>query len=330
MQVNQAGSKSNLIAQIQPTLSLIIVSYNCAELLMECLASIARNPASHEYEVILVDNASKDGTPDKVHEWFPGVQVVRSSKNMGFAGANNRGALQAKGEYFLLLNPDTIVEPGALDALIATAQASQDIGVVGARLLNIKRLPTTSYGDFPDMRWIMTVCAPIPGLHLRRSDRQLGRVVDHQKNDFDADYVSGACMLVRRDLWNRLAGLDNQFFLYFEETDFCKRAHEAGYRILVSTGARVIHLEGAVFGNRKTERMLYYYDGLLIFVRKHLGLGAVACVRIWVAIASILRILADRLRPAMASSHGTRLLWRRFLLMLGLRSSRAGETQQES
>ena len=221
---------------LQPEVSIIIPVHNRWDLTAGCLRSIADAIAAVGYEVIVVDDASDDETPERLRG-VVGVNVVRLDQNKGFLGAVNCGIDAARGRFIVLLNNDTLVQPGWLDALVRVAERDDMVGVVGAKLV------------YPDGR-----LQEAGGIIFRDgSGHNYGRDQDPDDPRFnfvrEVDYCSGACLLVRRELLRSMGGLDTRFSpAYYEDTDLCFSARKLGYRVLYQPDAVVCHFEGASHG----------------------------------------------------------------------------------
>jgi len=269
-------------------LSILVVAYNSAQVIGGCLDSIRVNPPSVPFEVIVADNSSLDATRDVVRTDHPEVLLVETGANLGFAGGNRAAVAKARGELLLLLNPDTVVLPGALDALIAGLADETRAWVAGACLLTSDLAPNTSWGDFPTVGWAMAELAPWRRLGIPiRSRRVVGRTCEGVTSPKTVDWVSGAAFLVRREAWDQLDGLDAGYFMYFEETDFCARARRAGGRCVLVPSARIIHLEGTSIGEATVRQRVWFYRGLDRFLRRNNSAAAAACVRMWTLVVNV-------------------------------------------
>jgi GT2 family glycosyltransferase len=228
-------------------LSILIISYNTRDMTIACLRSLYEQTRDLAFEVIVVDNASTDGSADTIAEQFPQARLLRPSQNLGFAGANNLAATCAAGRFLLLLNPDTIVLDGAIQKLHAFARAHDEATIFGGRTffpdgsLNPKscwRRPTP---------W--SVCCTSLGLSrlFPRSDLFASESYGPWRRDTvrEVDVVSGCFLMIRRDVWQALDGFDTGFFMYGEEVDLCWRALKAGHRCLICPDARIVHFGGA-------------------------------------------------------------------------------------
>jgi GT2 family glycosyltransferase len=225
-------------------LTIIISCYNTCELVGDCLRSIYQNPPSESFEIILVDDASTDGTSEMVGATFPGVRLLRNDVNRHYSYSNNLALDEARGLYVLLLNNDTIVLPDALDAMIAFLRGHPEAGVVGCKLLNedgtiqwsVKSLPSPAAAIF-GARSFVTKLFPnnrFSRQHLLHIDRDMTR-------PFVAGFVSGAASMMPREVMKQVGYLDVDFF-YHVDADYCKRIAEAGYKCFYLPTATIIHL----------------------------------------------------------------------------------------
>ena len=226
----------------RPRLSVIIVSYNTRSLLANCLASVAAEPRPPD-EVIVVDNASADGSAALVRAQFPHVQLIANTENRGFAAACNQGLQAASGNFLCLLNPDTQLFPGALDALASFLESNHEVGVVGPTLLHTDGTYQHAAFRFPTLPMALIDFFPLNHrlLNSRLNGRYPFTLYEHP---FAMDHPLGACMLVRREACADVGLLDERFFMYCEEIDWCRRVKQAGWEIMHVPGARVVHHGG--------------------------------------------------------------------------------------
>ncbi len=249
-----------------PSIAVIVLTWNGWEKTHACLTSL-RDVDSKDYRVLLVDNASEDGTCDKVAAEFPEVELIRSKTNRGVAGGRNLGlrrALEDGFSYCLLLDNDTRVDPGFLDAMAAVASADDRNGIVGAKIL---------FGDDPGYLWGIG-----GGLDLKRCRFDIRGFDEPDRGQYDevaeVPYVMGCAQMVRSDLLRKIGLLDERFATYFgEDTDLCLRAKKAGFRSVVAPAAKVYHcVARGKAGSRTTGNDNYYLlkgRNLLYFMRKH-------------------------------------------------------------
>jgi N-acetylglucosaminyl-diphospho-decaprenol L-rhamnosyltransferase len=256
-----------------PTLSIVIVTYNSAAVIGDCLASLPegwrQNPT--DLEIIVVDNGSGDGTPDYVRSRYPEVKLLSGHGNLMFAGGNNYGFRQSAGRFLLMLNPDTVVHPGALQSLAAFAQDHPEAGMVAPRLVNPDgslqhstfRFPSLSQAFFGFFERLAPVDSPQNGRYLP-GDYERVRPVEH---------ILGAALLIRRELYEAMPGMDEEFGIYFEETDWCYRAHRAGWTLLYTPDAVITHLGAHSTGRDPEKSSAQFYRSQAYFYRKNYGVG---------------------------------------------------------
>jgi GT2 family glycosyltransferase len=248
--------------------SIVIVSYNSRVDLESCLQSLTSSPPAIDHEILVVDNASTDGTPSYVRERWPGIRLLESRNNIGFAGANNLGIRQTVGDLVLLLNPDTIVPPRAIDTLVQALDRSPAVAVVGPRIVDAHGRPELSFGamisPFAELRQKVLV---------RGNDRGvpwIPTLVDRMtRRARDVDWVSGACLLIRRRDLEAVGLLDERFFMYTEDVDLCARVRAAGRTILFTPDAEIVHLRGRSVATARSATRSAYRRSHLAFYEKH-------------------------------------------------------------
>lgn len=248
-------------------LSIVIVSYNAASDLERCLQSLAAAPPRASHEIVVVDNASADDSPARA-ERFPGVHVVRLPNNVGFAAANNVGIRATTGVHVLLLNSDTIVPAGALDALLGRLRADATVGVVGPRLVDAEGRAELSFGKMltPFSEWRRSRLA-------RKADRREPSAVQGieaaTRREQTPDWVSGACLLVRRADAEAVGLLDERYFMYTEDVDFCASIRRLGRRVLFVPDITIVHLRGRSAASAPAATRDAYERSHLAFYQKH-------------------------------------------------------------
>lgn len=252
-----------------PALSIIIVSYNTRELTLECLRSLDRETPRELYELIVVDNLSTDGSADAIAREFPWARLIRSERNLGFAGGNNLAAKDARGEYLLLLNPDTVVLEKAIVRLLDFARRVPDAGIWGGRtLFGDRRLNPSSCWARPTPWSLFCIATGLAKVFRSVSlfnpeafggwDRSTERQVD---------IVSGCFLLLKRATWETLGGFDPAFFMYGEEADLCLRAHRLGAKPRVTPEATIVHYGGASEKARADKLVRLFKAKRLLFER---------------------------------------------------------------
>jgi len=256
-----------------PLVSVILVTYNTRELLARCLESLPAALEGIPYEVWVVDNGSTDDTLSWLQAHHPEIHVLTNPTNRGFAAANNRAMARAQGRYLLLLNTDTLPLPGSLATLVDYLERHPEVGIAGGGLLNPDGTPQGCAADFPTLgSELMLLLGPI-------GHRLLGpHFPYHPPTEIPrrVDWVSGACLLIRREVVEAIGGLDEGYFLYGEEVDWCWRARHAGWEVAIVPQARVIHLGSATARRMDGLRRRWLYAGKARFLRKARGPWAAA------------------------------------------------------
>ena len=226
--------------------SIVIVNYNVRELLQQCLKSIISNFELRitNYEIFVVDNASRDGSAAMVRDRFPAVRLIENTENRGFAAANNQAFLKTRGRYVMMLNPDTVVKPGALETLVAFMDTHPRAGACGGKLLYADGSLQHSAFAFPTLAQILLDLFP---LNRRLTDSRLNgrypRAWYARGEPFPIDHPLGADLLVRREIVQQVGWLDDSFFIYCEEIDWCMRIQRAGWQIWCVPQAEIVHHE---------------------------------------------------------------------------------------
>ena len=224
-------------------LSIVIVSWNTRELLLRCLAAIPPATVALRVEIIVVDNASIDGTPEAIRQHFPTVRLIETGQNLGFAAGNNVGLGLAHGRFVCLLNPDTEARPGALAALVAHLDAHLYLGAVGPRLLNSDGSEQAVGFRFPSLAQVALDLFPLGGRFAE--SRLNGRYPSAPRDRaFPIDFPLGACIVARRAAVAATGPLDEGYYMYSEEVDWCRRMRAAGWPIACLPTAEVVHHSG--------------------------------------------------------------------------------------
>jgi len=254
-------------------LSVIIINYNVKQLLRECLYSIYHNTKRINFEITTVDNNSTDGSADMVHREFPEVRLIENWQNLGFAKATNQGLRQSKGRHILLLNPDTIVLPNALDKMVEFMDENPRAGALGCKLLYPDGTLQRSCRSFPTL---VSAFFENTGLEkLFPKNKVIGRhrigYWDH--NDIrEVDQPTGAALMVRQEILSRVGLMDEQFYMYYDDIDWCYRIKKRGWKIYFIPLAQIIHHGGQSAGLNMAEMRIQGYKSRHKFFRKHYGI----------------------------------------------------------
>jgi len=254
------------------TFSFIIVNWNVRELLEKCLLSIEKFSSHFNFEIIVVDNASMDGSVAMMRERFSQINLIANTKNLGFAAGVNQGIKQARGEYVILLNPDVEIKESTLENLLEEFKNCADSGIVGGKIKNEDESIQPSVRAFPDV--LSQVLISLKLKHIFNS-RAIGRYLtqnfDYEKRQ-EVDQVMGAFFAIRRKVIEQIGMMDERFFLWFEEVDFCKRAKDAGWKVIYTPKSEVLHLGGKSFGQiSSTARQRIFNKSLRYYMLKHKG-----------------------------------------------------------
>ncbi len=248
-------------------LAIIIVSYNTRDDLCVCLRSLHEPPPATSHETVVVDNGSGDGSADAARAWG-GVRVIEAGTNLGFARASNLGIRSSAGEFVLLLNSDTIVPPGAIDALVADLRAHPEAGIVGPRIVDSHGRPEISFG--PMMGLLNEMVQKTRGRLYARGTRAIVAGVDRRvRSEHYPDWVSGACLLVRRAVAEEVGLLDERFFIYGEDVDLCAMVRRRGYRVRFTPVAEIIHHRGRSVAKNRAGVNAAYRRSQVAFYEKH-------------------------------------------------------------
>lgn len=239
-------------------LSIIILSYNTRDLLRRCLVSIYKKISSATFEVIVVDNASKDESADMINKDFPKVRVIKNKENFGFSKGNNIGASKAKGSNLFFINSDTELLRDNISEAIDYLKKDKTVGAIGGSLLNKNGSLQRSFANFYNLINIT--------LMLFGGDR--AELLNGRSDSIkDVDWVSGGFMLIKKDAFNKVVGFDENLFMYIEDMELCYRLKKYGYRVIYYPYLKAIHL-GQGSSNREFA-ILHIYKGLLYYYRKH-------------------------------------------------------------
>jgi len=280
------------------TLSIIIVNYNTCDLLKQCLASVYADIEEGSNgivaEVIVVDNASGDGSAAMVRSLYPQVSLIESGANLGYGGGANLGLKTARGRYLMLLNSDTIVLEGALRQLVAFMDAHPDAGACGPRLLNPGSSLQRSAFRFPTLAQVALDLFPIfPRLVDTTLNGRYQQDNPANQQPFAVDFTLGAAFVVSRAAYECTGGFDADFFMYAEEVDWAMRIHAAGYHYYSVPAARVVHYAGQSV--KSAPRRMFYelHHSRALLYRKHYSSVFQRAARLLTRAAMLYRALAD-------------------------------------
>ena len=273
-------------------LSIVIVNWNSAGYVRQCVKAIQLNPPACAYDIVVVDSGSFDECGEMLGREFPAVRFVQSQTNIGFATGNNLGAERSRGRVLLFLNPDTEVVGNALDSLLGTLNRLPDAGLVGARLLNPDRsLQTSCVQSFPtvlnqllDAEWLRRVFPRSPLWGMRS-------LFDKTQNPSPVEVISGACIMIKRPVFQCLSGFDERYFMYSEDLDLCYRVRQAGFDCLYMPDAQIVHHGG---GSSNSARGMFSTvmtrESVFRFLKFHRGCTIAWCYRAAMGVSSLIRL----------------------------------------
>ncbi len=276
-------------------LSIIITSYNTKELTVACLESIFEHTEKVNYEVIVVDNASRDNSVDAISKIKNQnvkiqIKIKKNSRNLGFAKGNNQGVKASSGKYILLLNSDTLLTANILDPLVAWMEANPEVGVFSCRLKNKDGTTQATGGYFPTLLRVATwmffiddipfISPLISSYHPKASFYNQSRFLD---------WVTGAFFLTRREVWEENNGFDEGYFMYVEEMDYCFRAKKRGWQVSYDPKFSLIHYGGA--SSKTSFPIVSEFKGLKIFYKKHMPSWQLLLLRIMLKAGGAMRMI---------------------------------------
>ncbi len=279
------GEDSN---QRNPVLSVIIVNYNGGAMLRDCLLSLQNSVLDFPVEILVVDNSSCDGSPDMVQREFPLVKLVQCSENRGYARANNLGVRKSCGQYLVFLNPDTSVTPQALSILLKEIRDDPEASGVGPALLVRKGVYQVSFG-----RKVNFFSELLKKMFLNFYFRRILRMKISKR---EVGWLSGACLLTKRNIVERVGLFDEDFFLYFEDIDLCFRIRQEKGRLFYIPEAEVFHKGGAITSERKLQSRYFYRKSQIYFYRKHNSILSLNLLRLYLLVCFCLLFLGRSFR----------------------------------
>ncbi|BDI15021.1 glycosyl transferase [Nostoc cf. commune SO-36] len=264
--------------QLINSVSIILVNYNGADVLINCLNSLEKFIPKDNCEIILVDNNSQDNSIDIVDNKFPEIKLIKLPKNVGFGAGNNAGAKVAKGEFLFLLNTDTVLTNNILPNLIELMSVNQNVGIIGTKLL------------FPDGSFQISFSPEIgikgefqaQKLHKNAENRNAFNIIERDFQDIkEVDIVVGAAFFIRANLFNLLGGFDEKLFMYFEDSDLCQRVRNEGYKIIYTPHISIIHIRGHSVKKLSNKMSVEYRRSQIYYYHKHRPMWEILTLRVY-------------------------------------------------
>lgn len=252
-------------------LSIIIVNYNVKEFLQNLIHSLEKASTGLTKEIFIIDNASDDGSIEFIREKFPQVNLIVNSKNLGFGKANNSGLKEAAGKYLLMINPDTIVAEDTLEKMIGFFESNKEVGLAGCKILNPDgTLQLACRRSFPGP-WVsftkvtgLSSIFPKSKLFARYNLTYLD-----ENQTYEVDAISGSFMMMKREVYEKVGGFDEQFFMYGEDLDLCYRIQKSGYKVYYVHTTQIIHYKGESTKRSSLDETKVFYNAMHLFVKKH-------------------------------------------------------------
>lgn len=282
--------KKKKILEANIDVSIVIVTYNCRDKTLNCIKSIYKEVKRINFEVIIVDNNSKDDTVEFFKEAFANLKIIENKKNIGFAAAVNQGIFKSTGKYILLLNPDTEVVSDCVKIMFDFLEADKKVGITAGKLLWPDGRTQILFMQFPTLKAQL-----IEALYLHILFSKSRIISAHYLTNWnyntkrEVDVVSGACMMVRKEIMEKIGYFDEDFFIYAEDVDFCYRVRKNGWKIFYLPDARVIHYHGQSTKLHEEIMLAQAYKSRKVFLRKHYG-------KFYSDISNFITILAFSLR----------------------------------
>jgi hypothetical protein len=289
-----------------PDLSCLVVNWNTRQALLELLRSISAAVGSLTTERVVIDNASSDDSVAAVRAAFPEVAVIESPENLGYTGATNRGLAASSAPFVLLLNADVRLLSGAVEEAAAYLSAHPDVGAVGLALRDPDGCHQASHARFPTLRSELLIAT---GLGRRLLNPYFPGEREPQRTEpREVDWITGCLMLIRREAIDEVGGMDESFWMYSEDTDWCYRLRQGGWRIVHLPSVRAIHEGGASTRQMPVEMAAQLNRGKLRFFAKHYGTGRTTALRLLLGAVYVARAVVYRICGAL-SGPGRRAFW---------------------
>jgi N-acetylglucosaminyl-diphospho-decaprenol L-rhamnosyltransferase len=283
-----------------PGLSIVITNYDGKNFIGACLSSIKENLHPSDVETIVIDNSSSDGSPEFIKEKFRWVKLICNHQNLGYARANNQGIKEAKGEFILLLNPDTVVRPHSIDILEDEMRLDPTIGAAGPALLCGEDCFQVSFGVEISF-WHEVLQKSLLNRHFRKKLKKM-------RNKRQVGWLSGACILTRKSVLEKVGFFDEGFYLYFEDIDLCRRIRGNGWKVFFIPRAKIFHLGGGSTTKLKKRSRYHYRQSQLAYYKKHCSRISLFLLRAYLRMNFALLLVSDYFKRDRDTQSALRLL----------------------
>lgn len=290
----------------RPDISIIIVSWNVAQLLEDCLHSVYDNTPDMSLEVIVVDSASSDNTVQMVKEKFPQVMLLAQAENVGFTRGNNIGLGVATGKYLFLLNPDTVILEDTIRQMVNYLENHPKMGIVGPHTLNSDMTHQSTRRRFPTVGTAFFESTWLEGIAPRNLlDRYYVRDVSDDAVS-DVDWVQGSALMARREIYDQIGGLDIGYIMFWEELDWCKRAKLAGWGVSYLGTSKIIHHGGKSTDQAGARKHIHFQESKLRYYKKFFGGGFALLLRIFLLLNYVWQIMVEGSKALLGSKRTMR------------------------
>ena len=272
-------------------LTISIINYKTKDLTSYCISGILKQKITTKYEVWLIDNASVDDSVEFFKKNFPQVKVIESEKNLGFAGGHNLALRNITTQYVLILNSDTLVLDNTIDSMVDFMEKNQEVGVSSCKILNFDGTLQPNAGDAPFGLSLINWLFNLESLGIKKPSFHRNDPGFYEK-PHEVGWVSGSFMLVKKEVFDKIGFLNDDFFMYFEDAEFCYRASKKGFKIMINPSVSIKHLSGGSLKDPKFRQWAGEYKGLIRFYQQQLGVLPSLVVRSLIYLSIILRIVA--------------------------------------
>lgn len=276
-------------------LSIIIISFNTKDLLKTCIKSIYETTKNLNYEIIVVDNASSDGSPEAIEKAFNGVTVIKNNENLGFAKANNQAIKVARGKYLLLLNSDTILKEGTIENMVQFIDKHPNAAAVGPKVLNVDGTLQFKGFSFPSITSSLLILFGAERIFSKRLLYKLFTKFYWDDNSIvRVDFMPGCCLLIRKDIIDKIGFLPEEYFMYFEEAEWCYIARKNGYEVWYLPTSEIIHI-GSASSNTKKEKLLL--KSMILFYKRNIGIIKGISIILMLLLATVIAFFRVLVKP---------------------------------